>query len=412
MSEADVVVVGGGMAGLAAAVALSDAGLRIQLIEASDAVGGRVSSDVVDGFRLERGFQVLDTAYPEVRRVLSQDALALGFFRRGAVVVVNDVRHIVEDPTRAPAQLPSTLGAPIGTLSDKLRLAMMSAADVLRPVSSANVLPDRSTVDELRRLGLSEQFIDYFFRPFLAGVMLDTELATSARFFHLLWRSFARGRQALPALGMGAIPAQLLARLPPDAALLGTSVVGVDPEGVDLDSGERIAARAVIVATAAPAAHALMTAVEVPDARSVTTFYHAVSDPTGLASSHRLVVIDGDDPRFIANSCVVSSVVNGYAPAGQALVQTSLVGIHDDAVEPRVKARLAKLYGVDTSNWRQLGSYRIPYALPTFAPSTPLRKPIRIGGVYVCGDHRDTPSLQGAMVSGRRAAAAVLTDLG
>jgi phytoene dehydrogenase-like protein len=410
MTAVDVVVVGAGMAGLAAAVALSDAGLQVRVIESADAVGGRVRTDLLDGFRLDRGFQVLDTAYPEVRRVLALDALELNTFRRGAVAVVNNERVVVEDPTRAPGRLRSTLTAPIGSFSDKIRLATMSATDALRPVSAKNVIADRSTLDELRGIGMSPQIIDRFFRPFLSGVLLETELSTSARYFHLLWRSFTRGHQALPARGIGEIPAQLAGRLRPGSVLLRTSVTDVDAKGVTLGSGERVDASAVIVAAAAPDAHALVPDVEVPAARSVTTFYHAVSDPGGLVSADRFILIDGDDSCFVANSCVLSSVSAASAPAGQALVQTSLVGLHDDEVEPRVKARLAVMYGLDTSGWRLLRSYRIPYALPAFAPNTPLRKPVRIGGVYVCGDHRDTPSLQGAMVSGRRAAAAVLAD--
>jgi phytoene dehydrogenase-like protein len=208
-SRTDVIVVGAGMAGLSAAVRLSDAGLRVVVVEAADAVGGRVRTDVVDGSRLDRGFQVLDTAYPEVRRLLDLDALRLNSFHRGAVVVVDDERHVVVDPFTGPLRARATLAAPIGSLADKVRLGMLAAADAVRPVDSANRLDDRSTAEELRRLGFSDRIIESFFRPFLAGVLLDTELATSARFFHLLWRSFVRGHQALPAFGMQEIPAQL-----------------------------------------------------------------------------------------------------------------------------------------------------------------------------------------------------------
>jgi phytoene dehydrogenase-like protein len=410
-SPTDVIVVGAGVAGLVAAGQLCDAGLRVLVVEAADAVGGRVRTDVVDGFRLDRGFQVLDTAYPEVRRLLDLDALRLTSFRRGAVVVMRGRRYLVEDPFAGVVRLRSTLTAPIGSLLDKTRLGLLAAADAVRPVPSANRAADVSTADELRRLGFSDQIVEGFFRPFLSGVLLDTELATSARFFHLLWRSFTRGRQALPAFGMHEIPVQLASRLPAGALRLSAAVRAVDAGGVELDDGERLPARAVVIATDGGAAHDLLPAVDRPVWRSVTTIYHAVDDPGPLASSGRFIVLDADDPRFIANSCVLSAVSPAYASAGRGLVQTSLVGLRGDEIEPKVRQRLAVLYGVDTARWRHLRTYRIADALPEFAPGSAMRKPVRIDGLYVCGDHRDTPSLQGAMVSGRRAATAVLADL-
>jgi phytoene dehydrogenase-like protein len=408
---ADVVVVGAGMAGLVAGVKLTEAGLRVILVEAADAVGGRVRTDVVDGFRLDHGFQVLDTAYPEVQAMVDLPALQVTGFHRGAVVVIGDRRHVVADPFTAPRAIAATITAPIGSLIDKVRLGLVAGSDAVRPVSSANVIEDRSTAAELRRLGFSDQIIDRFFRPFLSGVLLDTELETSGRFFHLLWRSFARGRQALPAFGMQEIPAQLAARLPEGTIRLSTAVTSLNPGGVELAGGDRVESRAVVVATDGTSAAALATGVPDLSWHSVTTMYHAVADPRTLSASDRYIVLDADDPRFIANSCVLSSVSPAYASAGRALVETSIVGLRGDEIEPRVRARLAVLYGVDTASWQFLRSYRITQALPDFPPGTPLRKPVRSNGVYVCGDHRDTPSLQGAMVSGRRAAAAVIADL-
>jgi glycine/D-amino acid oxidase-like deaminating enzyme len=421
----DVVVVGAGLAGLAAAVGLSGHGLDVRVLEASDGVGGRVRTDVVDGWRLDRGFQVFNTAYPEAGRVLDLAALELQPFTSGALVCSGGERHLVANPLRQPGAAWSTASAPLGSVGEKLGLAAMSAVDLLSParwlkrgpLASVGGGPtgpaaDRRTDDALRRYGLSGPLVEQFVRPFLSGVLLDRELSTSARYAHLVWRSFARGRIGVPAMGMNAIPSQLAARLPAGQVTLDSPVHAVSPTGVELAGGGSLAARAVIVAADADAAVGLVPGLPTVPWRSVTTYYHRAPAPP---LDRPVLVLDGEE-RLVANTVVMTEVAPSYGPgpSAGALVATSVLGVRDGpGTERAVLERLAALYGTSTSGWERLAAYPIPAAQPVQAVGQPLRQPVRVGeGRYVCGDHRDTPSIQGALVSGRRAARAVLGDLG
>ena len=409
----DVVVVGAGLAGLCAARRLAAAGLDVAVVEASDGVGGRVRTDVVDGLRLDRGFQLLNPSYPEVRRVLDVDALDLQPFVPGVVVALDGHRYRLADPFRRPSWAFGSVGAPIGGVMDKVRfvayVARVSRADPAKLTGQ----PDARGRVALRDEGLSDQFVDTVLRPFLAGVVLDDSLATSRRYLDLVVRSFARGTPAVPATGMGAIPAQLAAGLPGGAVHLGTAVRQVSPRLVLTDEGE-VAARAVVVATAAPAAAELLPGLDVPESRSVTTWYHLADvPPEALTDGQPVLTVDGGHRGPLVNTVAISHAAAGYAPGGRVLVSSSALGLHDDAIEPAVRDHLAALYGVPTRGWEHVRTYPIAHALPAMPPPHDFRRPVeRADGVFVCGDHRDSASTQGAMVSGRRAAEAVLASLG
>lgn len=409
--RADVVVVGAGLAGLCAALHLSAAGIEVCLLEASDDVGGRVRTDVVDGCRLDRGFQVHNTAYPEPARLLDTAALDLRALRPGALVHIGDRLHSINDPRRHPFDTPATLTAPIGSLPDKLRAGRLAVRDGLAPVATLLSEPERTTDEDLRAHGFSPLIMERFFRPFLSGVFLDPQLSTSSRLFHLIFRCFARGHSLLPARGMGEIPRQLAGRLPAGCLRLHTRVRAVDSTGVTLDGGARVAARAVVVATDPPAVARLLPGLPAPAMSGVTTYYHLAAEPP-LAEA--ALVLDGDGPGAgpVTNSVVLSNAAPTYAPPGRALISTSVVG-RGEPDEPAVRRHLGRLYRVDPRRWDLVRVYRIPDALPAMPP--PLgrfRAPVRFDPArFVCGDHRDSSSIQGAMVSGRRAARAVLADL-
>ncbi|GAA2874864.1 NAD(P)/FAD-dependent oxidoreductase [Streptosporangium fragile] len=403
-----VVVVGAGLAGLACAVRLHSAGMPVRVVEASDEVGGRVRTDLVNGFRLDRGFQVFNTAYPEAGRVLDIGALNLRAIPSGVIAFERGRRERFMVPWRHPGQALSGLLADVGSPLDKAALAALTARDVALPADWLRDGRERTTQEELRHWGISSRMIEKLFRPFLAGVVLERELETSSRFFHLIWRAFARGTVGVPALGMGEIARRLAARVPAGALSLGTPVIAVSGDGVETVGGGTIPARAVVVATDPAMAAALYPGLEVPEMRSVTTFYHAASrspmeDPT------QIVDVEG----HITDTLVISDAAPEYAPPGRALISTSVLGVLSDADEPRVRARLSQIYGTDTSGWEHLATYAIESALPAMPPPLRMRRSVRFAdGRYVCGDHRDTGSHQGALVSGRRAADAVLADLG
>ncbi|MCL7966142.1 MAG: FAD-dependent oxidoreductase, partial [marine benthic group bacterium] len=247
-NDADVLIVGGGLAGLTCARELSRAGLTPLVIEASDGVGGRVRTDSVDGFLLDRGFQVLLTAYPTTREVLDYDRLDLRSFEPGALVRVGAGFASVSDPFRRPSEAVATLLAPIGSLADKSRIARLSLALKRRSVEEILGAREDSTLARLSELGFGTDMIERFFRPFLGGVFLDATLQTSSRMFEFVFKMFGSGPVAVPADGMGALAAQLAEELPEGSLRLRESAESVTPRSVKLASGESLNARAVVVA--------------------------------------------------------------------------------------------------------------------------------------------------------------------
>ncbi|PRY37456.1 NAD(P)/FAD-dependent oxidoreductase [Umezawaea tangerina] len=400
---ARVVVVGAGLAGLSAADVLSAKGVDVSVLEAGDDVGGRVRTDVVDGARLDRGFQILLPAYPEVVRRFDLAALDLRPLRSGAFVHQGGRHDLLADPRGGPAAWQGVAAQRVLGFTDLLALAGLSARDWLGPAGAITGSVDRTTAAELKRWRLSDRAVDTVLRPFLSGVFLESELTTSSRFFHFVWRSFARGGAALPAAGMAALPRQLAGRLPEGAVRLGAEVVGVRDDGVDLAGGERVEADAVVVATDGGVAAKLVPGLREPAWHGVTTWYFR-SPESPLRDPSLLV--DGDGGPIV-NTAVVSEAVPSDGPVVQASLLDASIG------ETAVRMRLAKLYGTHTGDWELLARYEIPHALPAMPAPHRFRSPVRVGGRrYVCGDHRDTSSIQGALVSGRRAAEAVLADLG
>lgn len=407
-ARCDVVVVGAGLAGLAAATRLSQAGLDVVVVEASDGVGGRMRTDRVDGFLLDRGFQVLNTAYPAVRRLLDLDALDLCSFDRAALVHVDGENHRIGDPRRELMALPRALTAPVGGVRSKLALAGYAGVATLAPASRLKAREDRSTAEHWSAMGLDSTAVDRVLRPFFSGVLLEEEMTTSSRFVDLMLRMFARGDSTVPAGGMQQVPEQLAGRLPTGSVHLGLPVTEVRPDGVTTAAGP-VAARATVVATDADAADRLLGgSLGAKEWKGVTTIYHAA--PHAPLDKPTLLLDPGDSP--VNNTVVVSAAAPSYAPEGRALVATSLVhGRHDSFDETAVRAHLGVLYDTSTTGWEHLATYDVPRALPAMPAPHHFRSPVRVAGVYVCGDHRDTSSIQGALVSGERAARAVRADL-
>ncbi|WP_432476699.1 FAD-dependent oxidoreductase [Nocardioides sp. GXQ0305] len=406
--SADVVVVGAGLAGLAAAVRLQDAGLDAVVVEVADAVGGRVRTDVVDGFRLDRGFQLLNPAYPEAERLLDLDALDLRAFDAGLAVRRDGRTHVLGDPLRMPSTLPVDLTAPVGSVRAKGAFGTWVAGLGMGSPDTIRERPDRSLMEELRARGLDGALTDRVLRPFLSGVLGEDELASSQRMASMLLRAFARGNPSVPAAGMQAMPDQLADRLAHGTLHLRVRAAGpVRGSGVDTDAG-RVDARAVVVATDPVMAFEL-GAVPATPMRSLTTWWFAAPEPP---TDRPLLHVDGDGGGPLANTVVMTDAAPTYGPGdGQALVAATAVGSHRDLAEV-ARAHAGRLYGVDPSRWELIRTDVIDGALPAHPPGQPLARRVDLGdGLFVAGDHRDTPSIQGALVSGRRAADAVVRRL-
>ena len=407
-ARADVVVVGAGIAGLTAAVTLTHAGVDVAVVEASDGVGGRVRTDRLDGLRLDRGFQLLNPAYPAVRRLLDLPALRLQSFDAGVVVAFGTRRSVLADPRRAPGHLRDSVRAP-GSVREKLAFARWAALAGFGSADRLKSAPDEPLGATLQRHGLDGALTRGVVAPFLAGVLAEDGRESSRRFAELVVRSFVRGTPALPAEGMQAVPDQLHGRLPPGTVHVGVRALSVSGRSVQTDAGA-VTARAVVVATDPRSAVALAGLPTVA-MRSLTTYYHLADRPP---TSSRMLHLDADRRGPVVNSAVLSNVAPAYAGSRGSLVATTVLGKRDDAQsEQAVRAQLRLLYGTDPDGWDHVATYAIADALPAMLPPLDLRRPVALGdGLFVAGDHRDTASLQGALVSGRRAARAVHSYLG
>ena len=408
----DVVIVGAGLAGLVCAQDLTRAGVGCQVLEASDGVGGRVRTDNVNGFLLDRGFQIVLTAYPQIQQRLDLDALDLRYFEPGAMVRVRGGFHRVSDPIRRPLQMLETIGAPIGTLGDKARLARLVFDVRTHSVRELLRRPDTTTIDRLVSAGFSDRMIESFWRPLFAGIQLDPQLEVSSRRFDTILRMLAIGATGVPRHGIEAVPAQLASTLPEGAVRLGARVVHVTGSGVTLDHGEHLPARAVVVATEGPAAHRLLgDRVPDPGSRAAACCWYSVPRPPIPGP---VLVLNGEATGPVMNLAVMSEVAPSYAPQGRSLVAAAVPGIDalDSTITQRAREQLARWFGSTTREWEHLRTDVITHGQPCQRPPLDPKRRVVLGdGVFVCGDHRDTASIQGAMFSGERAATAVLCHL-
>jgi phytoene dehydrogenase-like protein len=406
----DVVIVGAGLAGLACARILHARGASLLVLEASDAVGGRARTDVVQGFVLDRGFQVLLTAYPEAQKMLDYDVLRLGKFRSGALIRTAGRFHHVADPWRSPGHALSTLVAPVGTLRDKWKIARLRRHVTESSLSQLFEEAETSTNGYLEEFGFSPSILERFFYPFYRGIFLEDQLLTSSRMFEFVFRMFSEGEAALPFRGMGAMAQYIVSQLPPRNIRLNTRVTAISSTGVTTATGEHIPANATVVATDFISTAALMPDFHAPASRSTACLYYATETPP---VAEPILVLNGEGQGPINNLCVPSLVAPSYAPPGQHLVSVSVVGAasSDRTLEPRVRQQLSEWFGDQMSRWRHLRTYWIPNALPAQTTVNRANGKARISnGIYMCGDHMETASIKGALRSGRHAAEAVIAD--
>jgi phytoene dehydrogenase-like protein len=415
ISLPEVVIVGAGLAGLSCARHSGEHGIACQILEAAEDVGGRVRTDQVEGFLLDRGFQVLLTAYPEAQRVLDYPALDLRPFYPGALVRFNGQFHRVADPWRRPVDALTTVFSPIGTFWDKCAVARLRHRVRTGSIEELLQRPETSTFDALRNAGFSEAMIERFFRPFFGGVFLDRDLRTTSRMLEFVFRMFSQGAIAVPARGMGAVAQQLASRLPPGTVRTATPVKGLQDGVVSLASGERLQPRAMVIATDGATAAQLLGERSIPPSQTVTCLYF--SSPKAPLDEP-VLILNGERRGIVNSVCVISAVAPTYAPLNAALVSVTVLGeppLGDRALETAVRSHLATWFGNDVRyQWRHLRTYRIPYALPRQYP------PSQVGvgdirhvrpGLVVCGDRYGTASINGALQSGRSAAEAISTDL-
>jgi len=414
ITDVDVVVVGAGLAGLSCARHLMKNNVSFAVLEADQRIGGRLKTDALDGFLLNHGFQVLQTAYPEARRQLDYHRLELKPFAPGAIVRVAGKFKRVSDPRRRPRDLWSSLTAPVGTFTDRLRIIRMASSARRGSVSNLFQSRDMTTLEFLKSQGISEKMIRRFFKPFFGGVCLDPEIQASSRVFRYVLRVFAEGDVALPGQGMGAIADQIAEDLPENAIRTGTRVESVHTGGAVLATGQSIKSRALVLATEGPETARLLGRPASMISQGELCLYFAAKE---APINDPYLILNGEGTGMINSLTVPSVVATSYAPAGEELISVVLLGqpaLDDRTAESAVRKELTEWFGPVVEKWRHLKTYRIQHALPAQPPPMPdptvPAKPVK-PGIHVCGEYQSVPGIQWAMLSGRFAAEAVIKEL-
>ena len=415
MPDKEVLIVGAGLAGLSCAHRLMEDDIPFIVLEADQRIGGRLKTDYLNGFILNHGFQVLQTAYPETRRVLDYDRLALKPFAPGAIVRIDGRFYRIADPRRRPQDLWDTLTAPIGTMGDRLRLIRLALNVRWKMPSRIFESQDMPTIEFLKSKGFSEKIIRRLLQPFFAGVCLDPEIKTSSRVFQYIFQIFAQGDVALPGQGMSAIVDQLKENLPADRIRTASRVESIHPQGVVLKSGETIDGCAVVLATEGPETARLVGTPVLQGSRGELCLYFAAKVPP---IDEPYLILNGDGTGWVNSLTVPSVVAPKYAPVGQHLISVVVLGhldADDAAAETIVRKELTAWFGPAVDDWRHLKTYRIAHALPEQPPPVPdptgKATPIK-PGIFVCGEHGSVPGIQWAMLSGRHAAEALVKEFG
>jgi phytoene dehydrogenase-like protein len=402
--DADVVIIGAGLAGLSCAHVLQKDGIHYLLLDGAEKVGGRIRTDVVDGFQLDRGFQVLQTAYPDAKQILSYPNLKLKSFFPGAMIRYQDKFHRLADPFRDLYTAAKGLFSPIGSLKDKLLVGILRTQVAFGTIEKLLQKPEVTTLQRLKTFGFSDAIIDRFFKPLYSGIFLENELSTSSRAFDFNFRMMALGDICLPAEGMEAIPRLLLTMLDPARIRLNCKVASLSENKVILASGESLTAPKIVLAVDQPQACKLLEVTVVPKMKTVITLYFTASTPP---TSSPILFLNAESSGPVMNMCVPTNVCKSYAPEGKALISCSVLK-HDFASEEmlvqKVLEQMKQWFGNQVDSWKHLRTYKINNALPAQEPplSDVSSKPMQVRkGLYKCGDYGGIASIQTALQSGR-----------
>lgn len=408
-----VLVVGAGLSGLCCARAVQRLGGEAHLYEASDGVGGRVRTDRVNGYLLDRGFQVMFTAYPAICAEIDLDALKLHNFEPGAIIYRDGLRHVLADPIRSPGRALEAATSSLIPMPDKLKVLQLT--NHLRGMSVEQIfaLPDQTMEKYLREFGFGDEFLERFITPFYGGIFLERALETTARMFAFVFKMLAEGHTSLPEQGMGAIGAQIAADLAPNSLHLNSPVreltrQGERVTGIRLEDGTKIDGDIVVVAVEADKA-AKLTGLPIDVTWRVSTDV-TFALPESLYPD-RLIALHADEGMLVNNFAQITNVARSYAPAGMELLSATILGspgLTDAETAEQAKREIAAHFPRShRDTWELLRVYRVPWAqfaqpvgvfdgLPKQRTGTP--------GLILAGEYTSSSSLHGALEAGRKAA--------
>jgi phytoene dehydrogenase-like protein len=411
---ADVAVIGAGVAGLACARSLDEAGFEVRVLERSSRVGGRIGTDVVDGYRCDRGFMWLDGAHPDVREALDVAALNPRPIERGMVLAHPEGYRILQG---SQASMIAAIRSGLGQPQDIARLIRWSDP-LRRPPDRVAMGADMSLQESLDRNGISGRIREEVLRPFFRLVFGDEDLQTSYQFAMLTMQQLRNGAPALPALGMQAVPNQLAFGLerPVEHGIDVLALQRTEGDGVRLQTKDgEIRTRTAVVATDPMTASSLL-GIGAPPMRAQSSWWFASAvSPTSLKTAFVNPLGPAGGP--ISHAMVVSNIAPRYAPSAQHLVAACSVPVPGMEVgaetEDEVRAQLGHIFRTNTASWTLVARQVSPACWPVARPPMLNGREVDLGdGVFVAGDHRDSPGIAGALRSGRRAALAVRELLG
>jgi len=410
--QVEVAIIGAGLAGLACAIELQKNKIDFQIFEASDGVGGRVRSDVIDGFILDRGFQLYNPSYAEGKRLLDYQDLDLKPFTPGVAIRDGKRLRLVVDPFRSKdfrfrllRDLPGNPFSQLGLVRYFLKYLITSDAQIA-------TTKDISAQTSLTKSGIKGALLEKLFRPFLQGVFLESELSTSRKFLDVVLKNFLQGIPSVPAKGMQEISNQLAAKLPKEKISLNTKVLSISGNKLTTSEGE-IEARKIVVATDPTTAISWLK-LEPKKMHSVTTWYFkADKSINSIVKAKPILFVDAQKTGPLTNAVVITNAAPSYAPNGEVLVSASAISPNENADLLSVKKHLSHLFGVNTDSWQLIKEYKIKEALPAMIPPFSLVSSNQINNdLFVAGDHRVTSSIQGALLSGTNTATLVKVSLG
>jgi protoporphyrinogen oxidase len=408
----DIYIIGAGISGLIAAYELEQAGFSPILLESDKAVGGRVRTDYQDGYLMDRGFQVLLTAYPEAQRYLDYDALKLKKFDPGAIILKPGNLFTIHDPLRSPLKIVSMAFSSVGTFMDKIRIFKLTQSLKRKSVEEIFQEPSKTTLQFLRDYGFSEKIIENFFMPFFKGIFLENDLETSSRMFNFVFKMFSMGHAAVPENGMQAISNQLKNKLTKTTFRFNSSVKTIEGNIIVLESSERLKADKIIIATR-PDKFLPQMEGQFKPSRKVVNLYFSLEKSFFASPMIGLVT----DKQFLVNNLVfMTDVSKSYSKTDKALLSVSITKpvIVGDKLAEMVKIELEALTKIQSKHFKLEKIYEIEEALPQVED---LQYHISATNskiydhVFLAGDYLLNGSINAAMTAGRSAAEAVILSI-
>ncbi len=409
MNDFSTVIIGGGISGLTCAKYLNEKGYSFMLLEGSDALGGRVRTDKVDGFLLDRGFQILLTNYPEAKKILNYNNLDLKYFGSGAMIKAEKGFMKMENPFRNKMAYLTMAFSSVGTLSDKLKIRKFANELAEIPDDEFFKMEATDTLTFLRNYGWSEKMINNFFKPFYGGVFLENDLVTSSNFFQFTFKQFFKGDAAIPADGMQAIPEQIAEMLPRNSIRRNARVKGFEGNQIFLDGGEVITADRIVVATDPKTSDKLLGETNERTYNITTcTYFSAESSPL---KGQKFIALNPNRRGAVHNVCVPSDISSHYGNAGKSLISVSTQGLEkldERNLTNRIKRELFDWFGASVNVWKHLKTYHIPESLVQYRAGSEHQNSKLGDNLYRCGDYLAYPSLNAAMQTGREVAQMIM----